>query len=531
MRLSSLLRVPFGLLAVMAVACDAPPPDASGPSSVPLPVPEARSHHHGAEEAFPGRIGIPGVDTYETKDGPREVHYLDYEGVRVVEGDILLPPPGRVRALGTGTAPEDRWPGGVVPYVIDSNLLLPQRVHNAIKHWQDYTRIRFVPRTTQTDYVVFKPGEGCSSHIGRMGGPQDITVGDLCSQGSVIHEIGHAVGMFHEQSRADRDNHVNIYWVNILAGKEHNFQKHTEQTYYGPGQDIGPYDFGSVMHYDSCAFSTNGGNCDPSVASGRTILKKDLTGIIANREALSSLDQQAVAAMYGPRPPAAPTNLRGGPVSSSEVWLDWNDNTEANLRGYVVYRNGVLIARIGKESGSSYADRGLPANSDFKYEVTAYALDTSEGSPSAPLNTFTPQQAAYAEALWRYWNGSIIDHFYTIDRNDGGLQGFGYVNEGYEGRLFRYQYRGSVPLYRAYCGSCGDHLYTTDWTEISNAAPAYSYQRVEGYLFPVQYSGTVPLHRYFRANGVDHFYTVTRNDSGLYGFGYSYEGVTGYVYP
>jgi hypothetical protein len=82
-------------------------------------------------------------------------------------------------------------------------------------------------------------------------GQQTISLGAGCTTGSAIHEIGHAVGLWHEQSREDRDLFVTINWQNIEPGKEHNFDQHITD-----GDDIGTYDYGSIMHYPRTAFST-----------------------------------------------------------------------------------------------------------------------------------------------------------------------------------------------------------------------------------------------------------------------------------
>ena len=48
---------------------------------------------------------------------------------------------------------------------------------------------------------------------------QDISIGRHCdSKGVVMHEIMHALGFFHEQSRYDRDEYVKIHTNNIMDG-------------------------------------------------------------------------------------------------------------------------------------------------------------------------------------------------------------------------------------------------------------------------------------------------------------------------
>jgi hypothetical protein len=210
----------------------------------------------GAEEAFPGEHGEIRHGVLETPWGPREMTYEWIHGVAVVEGDILISGPGGQVRGNSRTKQTKRWTGGVVPYTIDPTLPTPARVTDAIAYWESVTKFRFVLRTIEPDYLTFQPSAGCSSNVGRIGGQQFVNLATGCPTGKTMHEIGHALGMWHEQSRADRDKHVIINWANITVGKEGNFDTFTSAG--NDGRDLGAYDVTSIMHYGSTAFSANG---------------------------------------------------------------------------------------------------------------------------------------------------------------------------------------------------------------------------------------------------------------------------------
>lgn len=226
----------------------------------------------------------------------------------LLEGDIALTP-GQVNILTLTNDGNARtfmteivkhWPSGSVPFTFNANLTATSRntILAAMSDWEAVVAgLDFVPRTTHNNYIEFNASTGNNSPLGMTGGKQTINLLQDATWGvdltSSTHEIGHSIGMFHEQSRSDRDNFINIDWANIRDNMEHNFQTYVQRGI--PGAQIGTFDFNSIMLYPS--FIT-----DPNFVFNTTI--PTLTRLDGSAWGwnfwLSAGDVQTAEFLYGP---------------------------------------------------------------------------------------------------------------------------------------------------------------------------------------------------------------------------------------
>jgi astacin len=235
------------------------------------------------------------------------VTYTVEHGDKIFEGDIKLdhvtdspPTRGRVLAPGYGVAyGQYLWPKnpqGVsqIPYQIENgatNLVAALNSFNATFSGL----IQFVAyQQGNTDYVVFDFSSDtngqCESSVGHIGGAQTVGGSSVCSVGTLLHELGHVVGLYHEMTRPDRNTYITVNFGNVIKGSESNFDPFTDNN-----QKLGLFDYASVMMYIPFAFSRNGGPVLETIPPGMPL---------SNQVGYTAGDIDAIERLYGQAPTA-----------------------------------------------------------------------------------------------------------------------------------------------------------------------------------------------------------------------------------
>ncbi|XP_063734550.1 meprin A subunit beta-like isoform X2 [Eleginops maclovinus] len=313
------------------------------------------------------------------------------------EDDILKPPPNTQRSAITDG---DKLWTSPVPYVLDKDLEMNAKglVLKAFDQFRLKSCFDFKPRDSEEYYISVKKLSGCFSYIGKViSNGQNLSIGANCDSIAVVeHEFLHALGFYHEQSRYDRDDYVTIVSENIQEGREHNFDKESNETTTTQGV---PYDYWSVMHYGKDAF-TNG--------NGSTIITKDpkFQDVIGQRLEVSPKDVLELNLLY-----------KCNSTIAFQMQCSFSDETMCEMTS--CSQSGLAWEMVTKVTGGPMSDHtNLPSGSGEQGEDAGYFMHVSTASgqegDSAWLEThrMSLNREHHVQCLqfYYYHSGNMSDH-------------------------------------------------------------------------------------------------------------------------
>jgi hypothetical protein len=301
-----------------------------------------------------------------------------------------------------------------IPYVIASGSGDLTNLNAALAQFNStFSNIQFVARTTQTDYVNFNFNSGdfsgeCEAVVGRAGGEQLVAGSGVCTVATILHEMGHTVGLWHEQSRPDRNTYVSVNYGNLIKGSIGNFNQ-----LYDNAQTFGTYfDYASIMEYPAFSFSRNGGPAIESIPAGIPL---------SNQTGYSAADIDGIERLYGnaptsvtvtSNPPGLQVIVDGATVTTPQVF-SWaiNSTHTLNVPSGVQSQAGFIVnsttattfyytyGRWNDASAASHSITVLPGNGEAATPATSPAVTTYTANFS--------QIVPYAAAIFPTGTGTV----------------------------------------------------------------------------------------------------------------------------
>uniref|UniRef100_K1RKB5 Metalloendopeptidase n=1 Tax=Magallana gigas TaxID=29159 RepID=K1RKB5_MAGGI len=149
-----------------------------------------------------------------------------------------------------------------------------------------------------SNYIYIFSDVGCWSYVGMVGwGQQRISLQNPAWNPIIVHELMHAIGMEHEQSRTDRDNYVIMQWANIQYGTGNRNMMKINTRDNNPVPTQRKYFSESVLQYKLNVRSSEAFAINPLLPS-MTVVDSRLSFLADTATGLMFYDTKDVCATY-----------------------------------------------------------------------------------------------------------------------------------------------------------------------------------------------------------------------------------------
>ncbi len=215
-----------------------------------------------------------------------------------------------------------------------------------------------------------------------------------CTLGTILHEMGHVIGLWHEQSRSDRSTFVKLNYSNVIKGSWGNFLPPPDNY-----QNLTLYDYASLMQYPSYSFSRNGGPVIETIPAGMPLASIDGVPVPASTN-YSAADKEGIERLYG----AAPTSVT---VTSNPVGLkvivDGTTVTTPKTYAWTLNSTHTLNVPSGVQTlTGDIANSTTSATFYYTYgrwndsTAQSHTITVTPGNGELPFPTTAPQVSTYS---------------------------------------------------------------------------------------------------------------------------------------
>ncbi|XP_067150481.1 meprin A subunit alpha-like isoform X2 [Apteryx mantelli] len=286
----------------------------------------------------------------------------------------------------------------------------------------------------------------CWSYVGDLQSGQTVSIGERCDYKAIVeHELLHALGFYHEQSRTDRDDYVQIWWDEIIEGFAYAFDKHDDSFL----DDLNtPYDYESVLHYGPYSFNINSNI--PSI----TTKIPEFNEIIGQRLDFSRIDLLRLNRMYNCTSSLTFLDQCSfeyinvcGMVQSGQDDADWD-----HTLGKPGYEDHTMVGNCAGDGDHHWKLASIPfgVQTKFRYGFQGIRGDPAQSEGGIAVDDTSLTETNCPTNIWHIRNFTSL--FSSTSKGDYIISPVFYSSEGYAFALQLYPHGRNTSPYMNYMG-------------------------------------------------------------------------------